>query len=548
MKLSPALFPVLAAGCFLAAKPADTPKTTVPRFPDLGSHSRPVTANREAQAYFDQGLAFLFAFNHDEAVRSFEQTAALDPECPMAYWGIAQAHGIHINKPVMDPDRVKAAGEALQRAERHVLKAKEADLSLIAAIAVRYNGQPADRRPLDEAYAKAMKAAWQKHPTDADIGALYAESLMNLRPWNLWTPDGQPQPETPEIVATLDAVLKLNHNHPLALHLMIHAVEASPTPEKADDAADRLRHLQPGLGHMVHMPSHIDVRRGRWQQAVEANERAIRADADYRKKAAKQDFYHLYMAHNHHMRAFAGMMQGESKQSLAAVREMLAGVPADWVAKPANAAIADGYLAAPLEVMVRFGRWEDVLQEPEPPVTFPIARALRHHARGVAFAATGRVKEAREAQTAFRTAVKATPAEATFSNNKAADLYAVAELVLEGEILAREGKLADAIRSLEAAVAKEDKLTYAEPPDWVIPVRHPLAAFLLKAGRAAEAEAVCREDLRRWPANGWSLFGLTKSLETQGKDATAMREQFRKVWARADVTPPASCFCAGEGK
>jgi tetratricopeptide (TPR) repeat protein len=368
---------------------------------------------------------------------------------------------------------------------------------------------------------------------------------MNLRPWDLWTADGKPQPETPEIVATLEAVLKRNPDHPLALHLYVHAVEASPDPGKADAAADRLRRLQPGLGHMVHMPSHVDVRRGRWQAAIEANERAIRADAAYAKTVPGQEFYRLYMAHNYHMLAFAAMMQGESKRALAAVRDMAAGVPKAWAAKKENAAIVDGFLAAPLEVMKRFGRWDDILAVPEPPELFPIARAMRHQIRGVAHAAKGQVAEAREEQKLFREAAKKTPAEATFGNNKAADLFAVGEDMLEGEILAREGNLAEAVKALRAAVAKGDKLRYSEPPDWVVPVRHALGAWLLRAGDPAGAEAVYRQDLKQWPDNGWSLFGLAASLEAQGKKAEAarVREQFDAAWKRADVKLSASCFC-----
>jgi tetratricopeptide (TPR) repeat protein len=551
--LIPAAVAGLLFAAFFATKPAlhptalARPADRVPRFDGLGRHTRPVCENKEAQAYFDQGLAFLFAFNHDEAIRAFEQAAGLDPECPMAHWGVATANGMHINKTAVEPARARAAHEAMKRAERHVLKAKEADLPLIAAAAVRFaDPAPADPRKFDEAYAKAMKAAWEKHPTDGDIGALYAESLMNLRPWDLWTADGKPQPETPEVVATLEAVMKLNPAHPLACHLYIHAVEASPHPEKADAAADRLRDLQPALGHMVHMPSHIDVRRGRWQHAVEANEKAIRADDAYRAVSEKQGFYRLYMAHNHHMLAFAAMMQGESKKALAAVRTMIAGVPKEWVAVKENAAIADGFLAAPLEVMMRFGMWDEILEEPEAAELFPIARALRHHARGVALAAKGEPKKAREELASFRAAAKATPKEATFGNNTAADLYAVADPMLEGEILAREGKVKDAIEHLGKAVAAEDKLRYAEPPDWFVPVRHALGAFLLKDRQLADAEKVYREDLRRWADNGWSLHGLGTALEAQGKKAEAQeaRERFAKVFQRADVTIPASCFCA----
>lgn len=518
-----------------------------PLFEGLGKHARPVTTTKpEARKYFDQGLAFLYAFNHDEAIRAFRHAADLDPACAMAHWGVALASGPHINKPDLPADRAKAAWDALGRARENAKGCPPADRALIEALAARYaDPAPADRKALDEAYAKAMKAVRERFPDDADVAALFAESMMDLRPWALWTTDGQPEPGTAEIVATIEAALKLDPDHPLALHLYVHAVEASPEPGKADAAADRLRRLQPALGHMVHMPSHIDIRRGRWQAAIEANDRAIAADAAYAKANPEQGFYRLYMAHNYHMLAFAAMMQGESKRSLDAVRAMAAGVPAEWVARPGNAAIVDGYLAAPLEVLKRFGRWDDILAEPEPPALFPVARAFRHEIRAVALAAKGQIAEARQEQEKFRAAAKATPKEATFGNNSAADLFAVADDFLEGEIRLREGKLAEAVESLKAAVAKEDRLRYAEPPDWVVPVRHALGAVLLKAGKPAEAEAVYREDLRRWPANGWSLHGLAASLDAQGKkaDAAAARARFDEVWKRADVRPPSSCFC-----
>jgi tetratricopeptide (TPR) repeat protein len=549
--LLPLLLALPLAGAAEPAKPAAPPK-----FDGLGTHTRPVTANKDAQAYFDQGLAFLYAFNHDEAIRGFEHAAALDPGCAMAHWGVALACGGHINKPNMDPERAKQAFAAAQRANKLAAAATPADQALIAAVTERYADPPAaveEQAKLNAAYSAAMKAAWVKFPTDADVGAIYAESIMNLRPWDLWTLDGKPQPGAEELVATLEAVLKVNPDHPFALHLYIHAVEASPEPGKALAAADRLRDLTPGLGHMVHMPSHIDVRCGRWAEAITANDKAIKADAAYRQKSPKQGFYHLYMAHNHHMLAFAAMQRGQSKVALAAVREMLAGVPKEWVAVKENAAIADGFLAAPLEVMIRFGKWDDILKEPEFPPVFPIATGLRHHARGVAYAAKRQPKAAREELAKLREVAKNTPKEAVFGNNPAADLFAVADAMLEGEILAAEGKTADALKLLAAAVAKEDALKYMEPPDWVVPVRHALGAFLLKDGQAAEAEKVYRGDLTKWPNNGWGLYGLAASLDAQGKttDAEKARAEWKKAWAAADVTIGSSCLCvpgAARGK
>jgi tetratricopeptide (TPR) repeat protein len=516
-----------------------------PRFEGLGPHTRKVaTASPEAQRYFDQGLAFLYAFNHDEAIRSFRRAAELDPSCAMAWWGIAVANGPHINNPAVPPDREKAAFEAAGRARKAAEGAGAADRPLIEAVGARHaDTAPEDRRALDEAYAAAMRKAWQAHPGDADVGALFAEAMMDLRPWDLWTPDGKPQPGTPEIVATLESVLAKSPNHPLALHLYIHAVEMSLEPGKADAAAERLRDLAPGLGHLVHMPSHIDVRRGRWEQAIASNAKAIEADRTYRARSPRQGFYGLYMAHNHHMLAYAAMMTGRSAEALRVIDEMVASVPEGFAKE--YAAVADGFMAMPLEVRMRFGRWEEILAAPEQPDHFPIARALRRYARGVALAALGRTDEARAEQREFRARKAKVPAEAFFGNNAASDLLAVAESLLEGEILYREGKVEPGLAELRRAVEAEDRLRYDEPPDWIQPVRHALGAALVREGRHREAEEVYREDLRRLPGNGWSLYGLARALRAQGKTAEAaeVESRFAAAWAKADVTITSSCLC-----
>lgn len=520
---------------------------TQPLFEGLGKHGRAVaTANADAQRYFDQGLAFLYAFNHDEAMRSFQQAAALDPECAMAWWGIAISRGPHINNPVLPPEQAKLAVEALIKAGAHASKARPGDQALIAAASKRYvDPQPEDRKPLEEAYAAAMAEAWKKFPDDADIGALYAESLMDLHPWDLWSVDHKPREWTPQILEVLDAVLAISPNHPMAMHLYIHAVEASAEPGRADDVSDRLRTAMPGLGHMVHMPSHIDIRRGRWQQAVEANERAIVADSRYAQQAPMPGFYRLYMTHNHHMLIFAAMMQGQSKRAIEQTETMLAAVPSEWLDVEGNAAIIDGFMAARYEVPMRFGRWDELVNSKEPDERFPIARVMRHLGRAVAFGAEGKLSEARKAQRDFRAAVMATPPEAAFGNNKATDLFVVADAMLEGELLVHEGKSAAGLAFLRAAVAKEDTLRYDEPPDWIQPVRHTLGAALLRAGQAAEAEAVYHADLVRWPDNGWSLFGLAESLAAQqkGDEAEVVRACFKEVWRHADVQLTASCYC-----
>jgi tetratricopeptide (TPR) repeat protein len=320
-------------------------------------------------------------------------------------------------------------------------------------------------------------------------------------------------------------------------------VEASPLPEKADAAANRLRDLQPGLGHMVHMPSHIDVRRGRWQAATVANEKAIAADVKYREVVPGQNFYRLYMAHNRHMLAYAAMMQGQSEKALRAIRAMVAEMPAEWVRE--SSAIADGFSAMPVEVLMRFGNWDEILAAPEPPDYLPISRAMRLYARGVANAARGKIAEAKAEQAAFLVAKANVPKGAFFGNNSAADILAVAEHLLAGELLYRQGKTDAGITELRDAVRREDALRYDEPPDWIQPVRHALGAALIRSNRAAQAEAVYREDLRRLPENGWSLFGLAKALRMQKKhgDAAEVDARFQKIWAEADVKLSSSCFC-----
>ncbi len=518
----------------------------VPLFPGLGSHRRKVkTTSAQAQRYFDQGLAFLFAFNHDEAIRAFEEAVRLDPKCAMAWWGISLANGPHINFPFLPPERATAAWGALEKAHAAAAAGTPVERALIGALAKRYaNPPPEDRAALDQAYAGAMRAVWKAHPRDADVGALYAEALMDLRPWDQWTPEGKAQPGTDEVLAACKAVLARDARHPLANHLYIHAVEASPHPGRADGAADRLRNLQPGLGHLVHMPSHIDVRRGRWHEAIVANTRARAADKTYREMSGKeQGFYRVYMAHNHHMETYAATMTGQSAHALQIIRSMVAEMPAEWVKE--NAPFVDVYVGMPFEVLVRFGRWDEILAEPEPAEHLPASRALRLAARGMALAAKGDVASARTEQTAFLEAAAKVPSEFMAGNNPAKNILDLAAHLLAGEILTRDGQLEAGLEELRVAVKAEDALRYDEPPGWIIPVRHALGANLLKAGRVEEATAVYRADLERLPENGWSLYGLARcfKLAKQPAQSAAVEARFRRVWRKADLPLTSSCFC-----
>jgi tetratricopeptide (TPR) repeat protein len=519
-----------------------------PSFEGLGSYTRRITTESTlAQKYFNQGLGFYHGFNHGAAIRAFKEAARLDPKCAMAHWGIALANGPHINFPLVPPQAAEAAWKELQLAQQNAEKASPVEKALIEALSHRYaNPQPADRKPLDEAYAAAMREVWKQYPNDPDAGALFAEAMMDLRPWDQWTRDGQPNPGTDEILATLDAVLALNQNHPFANHLYIHAVEASRNPERADVAADRLRNLQPGLAHNVHMPSHIDIRRGRWQQAIDTNVKAVEADKRYRKIVGPPTgLLPVYAAHNRHMLAYGALMTGQREVAMKHARAMVAEMPAKFVKE--SAAFADGFFAVPLEVLVRFGRWDEILAEPDKyPPNMPFVRAFHHAARATAYAAKGDTVKARHEQALFVEGAKLVPKETQLGNNMAPAVISLASHMLEGEILVAEGNVDAGVAELQTAVKEEDALKYDEPPAWMIPIRHSLGAVLMKAGRFAEAEQVYRDDLARLPDNGWSLFGLAESLREQKKntdEAAAMNAKFEKTWAKADTKITTSCLC-----
>jgi tetratricopeptide (TPR) repeat protein len=519
-----------------------------PIFNGLGSYTRKVTTDSpRAQRYFNQGLAFYHGFNHGEAIRSFQEAARLDPKCAMAHWGIALASGPHINLPLVPPPAAELAWKELKLAQENAEHASPVERDLIEALSHRYaNPQPEDRAPLDQAYADAMRKVWQNYPDDQEVGALFAEAMMDLRPWNQWTPEGQANPGTDEIIATLQAVLKLNPKHPFANHLYIHAVEASPHPERAAAAANRLRTLQSGLAHNVHMPSHIDIRCGRWQEAVDTNVKAIEADRRYRKIAGPPvGFINVYVAHNRHMLAYAAMMTGQRALAMKHIRAMVAQLPADFLKE--NALLAEGFVAMPMEVMVRFGMWDEILAEPDNYADYMTGTfAIHHAARAIAYAAKGDPENARKEQAIFLEKAKLVPKEEFLGNNTAEDLLALAQHMTEGEILIRENKLDAGISELREAIKLEDALKYDEPPGWLIPIRHSLGATLMQNGRYAEAEQVYRDDLARLPDNGWSLYGLAESLSAQKKDAAeakATRAKFKKLWAKADTKITSSCLC-----
>jgi tetratricopeptide (TPR) repeat protein len=517
---------------------------TAGRF-NLGTHTyRVTTASPDAQRAFDHGLTLAYGFSHGAAEREFRRAAELDPSCAMAYWGIALVNGPHINFPLVPADKARAAWEALAKARALAARASATERALIDALGRRYaNPQPGDRRPLDEAYAAAMRDVWRAHPHDADIATLFAESMMDLRPWDLWTAEGTPQPGTDEILEALRRAMDIAPAHPGANHLYIHAIEASPDPSLAVAAADRLRDLVPGASHLVHMPSHIYARVGRWEDAASANARAMAADAAFREANPRPGFYAMYMAHNDHFYAYAEIMRGRSAEALKAARAMVAAVPQEFIRDYAG--VVDGFMVFVPEVLMRFGRWEEVLAEPAPPPQLPLSQALWRFTRAVSLTALGRPQDAARERDAFQAAARAVPADSTFGNNRASSILSIASKMLDGEIAAKRSRFAESERLLREAVRIEDRMRYDEPPDWMQPVRHTLGAVLLRAGKHGQAEAVYREDLARYPENGWSLFGLGRALRLQGRndEAAAVEDRFRRAWAGADVTLGSTCYC-----
>lgn len=523
---------LLTAAASLTGAPADS----VPLYTDLGTHHVAVTTSvLKAQQYFDQGFRLVYGFNHGEAIRAFTEATRLDPNCAMCYWGIAYAYGPHVNAG-MDSASGVAAYAAVQQALAHLPHANTREQAYIRALAKRYAAvPPADRAALDSAYAAAMREVVGQFPNDLDAAALYAEALMDLRPWNYWQqPSGEPYPGTLEIVAQLERVIKGNPNHPGACHYFIHAVEAKQ-PELAVPCAERLARLMPGVGHMVHMPAHIYIRVGRYGDAVESNVHAVHTDEAYIEGQKPQGVYPLgYYPHNYHFLSFAATMSGRSTQAIDAARTLVSKVDLQ-VAR--QVPLIQAFVPFLDLTLVNFGRWDELLQRPLPPSDLPYASGMAHYARGVALAATGKWTEASaEVET-----VKQMAAAASGDNKP---VFEIAMHALRGEIAARQGQLDDAVTHFKAAMSIEDGLLYFEPPTWYYPIRHSLGAVLLKAGRTAEAEAVYREDLKRFPENGWSLFGLAQALHPQGKHAEAAQvdARFRKAWQGADVTLAASRF------
>ncbi len=543
MKKLLALLFIMCASAAMAADDAHDHKNhkAAPLFAGLGNHHHPVSTKSElAQKYFDQGLIFVYAFNHTEAVRSFREAARIDPQCAMAYWGVALALGPNINA-MMLPEAALEAYEALQKAIELSPQASERDRAYITALSRRYVKEPtADRKALDEAYASAMRELARRYPEDSDALTLFAESLMDTMPGDYWMKDGRAKAATVEIIAALEAAMARDPANPGAHHYYIHALEASPTPERAIASADRLRDLVPGAGHLVHMPAHIYMRVGRYHDATLANERAVESDRNYHTQchAIGGIYPVIYIPHNHHFLWASTTMEGRSAKAMEAARYMAANVDRKLIREPGYGTIQH-YVITPLYAMVRFQKWDEILKEPAPERDLLYLTAIWHYARGMAFAKKKSFDESRrELESLIPIAAdKSLESVTIWDINTTAALVRIAREVLAGELAFEQGDYAEAVSRLEEAVRLEGELRYDEPAPWHYPVRQSLGGVLLAAGRAAEAERIFAEDLKRNPENGWSLYGLSLSLKSQGdkKAAEEARERFEKAWAYSDI-------------
>jgi tetratricopeptide (TPR) repeat protein len=500
----------------------------VPLYRTLGSHHYAITTrNPQAQRYFDQGLRLTWGFNHPEAIRSFAEGERIDSSCAMCAWGIAFASGPNINLG-MDSLAGVRASRAIQRAMRRADQVSDRERALIAALTARYAAvPPANRAALDSAWARRIGEVAERFRDDHEAQVLHADAIMNLSPWNYWNADGTPRPETGMIVERLERVLASNPNHPGACHMFIHAVEARD-PARALPCAERLAALMPGAGHIVHMPGHIYIRVGRYEDAIKLNEHAVHADGEMLEGpgVARRGIYaNGYYPHNYHFLSFAASMAGRSRIAIDAARETAKRV------NPQAVPWVESVTPIVEVTLVTFGRWKEILAQPEPSGSMPFLAAMTWYARGVAHAATGDEAAAR------RDLRRLQEISAAYPVNDNGTALKIAALALQGEIALRGKRPQEAVDRFRQAVQLENGLTYNEPPTWYYPIRQSLGLALLAANQPTEAERVYREDLDRFPRNGWSLFGLAQSLERQGNvdEARRVRAEFEAAWKGADV-------------
>jgi tetratricopeptide (TPR) repeat protein len=538
---------VAAAAFYLYARkddgaPPDLAPVGANLLEGLGDYSMPVTSDvKEVQRWFDQGLALTYGFNHDAAERSFLKAAELDPDCAMCWWGASLVLGPHVNA-AMDPANNPKAWDRLQRAKTSAKEATDRERAFIKALSARYaENPPENRRPLDEAYAVAMGELAEKYPDDLDAATLHAEAMMDLQPWDYYDANGQPKGHTADVVSRLESVMQRNPKHAGALHLYVHAVEASPNPERGVAAADALRELVPGSGHLVHMPAHIYARVGRYHDAVLANQKAIAADDSYLAicKPAPGVYPLGYVPHNHHFLWFAATLEGASKIALEAARTTgeKTSDPA-LMRAPGNEAMQN-FALTPLFADVRFGRWEEIVKRQKPADDLPYQQAMWNYAQGMAAARQGRLEDAKRHHEELVPAATNPDIEKMLSWDRYSLIGGVriAERFVAAEIARAQEDHEAAIAALNTAVTIEDTLPYDEPPAWHWPARQLLGAVLLEAGKPAEAEKAYRDELRRNPENGWSLHGLAEALKAQRKtkEADEAAERFERAWANADI-------------
>jgi tetratricopeptide (TPR) repeat protein len=515
-------------------------------FSGLGDFHRAITTDvPTAQQYFDQGMRFLWAFNHDEATRSFAKAAELDPTCAACYWGVALTVGPNYNVPAMAAPRARVAFEALREAQDNAIHAAPVEQALIGALAARYRSSepldPSNLGPVAAAYANEMRKVAARFPDDLDVQTLCAEAEMNVHAWKLWGADGKPVEGTLAIEARLESVLRRDPDHPGANHYYVHLMEASPDPGKALASAERLSGMMPAAGHLEHMPAHVMQRVGRYEDAAEANRRGIAADESYFVATPAPDYYTMYLGHNYAFLAYSTAMEGRKAETLAAVQNVLRSVPLGMLLAMGDSGWG---LTQQYAALLRFGLWDEMIALSPPEAGAPGLTAGYLYARGVALASRGRSEEAQRALLALQQLAAAAPADTAAGFNTLPAVIAVAEPILAARIAASARRDTEAVVLLEQAVGAEDRLAYNEPSDWFFPARQLLGAQLLIAGRPQEAEAVYREDLARNPANGWSLYGLAAALRAEGRsrEAGRIRAQFETAWQHADVRLPASAF------
>jgi tetratricopeptide (TPR) repeat protein len=524
------------------------PDPTPPMILDrLGEYRRDVvTDSEEARRWFNQGMALMLGYNFDGAISSFREATRIDPNFAMAWWGIGYSGGPNQNNPGIDKPKDQWSYAATRKAFELREREKGANKALIEALIHRYTFPVAeDLTAQNEAYLSAMNKVNQEYPLDPDVAVWKAEAMICMQPWNYWTLEGEPVGKTLEFRAILERVMRQHPNHPAANHLYIHTMESSPWPELAEPAADRLVNLVPAAGHLVHMPSHIWMQTGRYDDAANCNRRAAALDDAWFEGDPKAGEYRVYMAHNRHFLAWAATMQGRRREALSASRAIETEVPPALM--EAFAPFSDGVSASKWHVLVRFGMWQEILKEPGPPEWALVGKGMQHYAKGIAYANTERHEEAAEEIAALDDAVeKLVGKERKLGNQPASEVMKIAQQILRGEAAFKAGRREEGLKKLKKAVNIEERIVYAEPAPWMMPARHAYGALLVVDGKYQEAEKVFIRDLEIYPANGWALLGLRDALNGQGREDEAKHAEraFRRAWVSADVMPPAACYCA----